>query len=46
MLKLGRSAPNSYFKVHNPVDLKLLTRARVRLSHLNEHKFKQFFKLY
>ena len=28
-LKLGPSAPNSYFKMHNPVDLKLLTSARV-----------------
>ena len=28
--------------IHNPIGLKFLTRLRLGLSHLNEHKFKQF----
>ena len=36
LLKLGWPILNSYFKIHNPVGLKLLTRLWVELSHLNE----------
>ena len=43
LLKLGWPVPNSCFNIRNPVGLKLLTRLQVGLSHLNEHKFKQFF---
>ena len=39
LLKVGHPVPNSYFNIHNPVGLKLLTRLRIGLSHLNEHKF-------
>ena len=31
---------NSIFKIHNPVVIKLLTRLRVGLSYLREHKYK------
>ena len=30
---------NSLFFVHDPLDAKLLTRLRLKFSHLNEHKF-------
>ena len=43
LLNLGSSAPNSYCNIHNPVGLKLLSRLRVGLSRLNEHKFKHNF---
>ena len=45
LLKLGRSVPNSCFNIHNPAGLKPLTRLRVGLSHLNEHKFKHNFSI-
>ena len=32
------------FGTHNPVGLQLLTRLRMGLSHLNEHKFKHIFR--
>ena len=45
--KLGQPVLNFCFNIHNLVGLQLLTRLRVGLSHLNEHKFKHnFFKLY
>ena len=43
LLKFGRPIPNSYFNIHTSVGLKLLTRLRVGLSHLNKHKFKHNF---
>ena len=43
LLKLGRPVPISCFNIYNPVGLKLLTRLRAGLSHLNEHKFKHNF---
>ena len=35
---------NSIFPVHNPVGVKLLTRLRLQLSHLNERKFRHGFE--
>ena len=35
---------NSLFSIHNPVGVKLLTRLRLQLSHLNEHKFRNGFE--
>ena len=35
---------NSLFSIHNPVGVKLLTRFRLHLSHLNEHKFRHGFE--
>ena len=44
ILKFIRSSPNSTFNVHNSHRIKLLTRLRVALSHLGEHKFKHDFQ--
>ena len=41
LLKIGRPAPKPVYNIHNPNGLKLLTRMRLGLSHLNEHKFDQ-----
>ena len=35
---------NSLFSIHNPVGVKVLTRLRLQLSHLNEHKFRHGFE--
>ena len=35
-----------YLSIHSPNGLKLLTRLRFGLSHLNEHKFNHNFKDY
>ena len=35
---------NSIFNVHDPVGIKLLTRLRLKFSHLNEHKFRHNFR--
>ena len=39
-----RAAPNSVFNIHNPIGIKLLRRLRLRLSYLNEHKYKHKFQ--
>ena len=35
---------NPLFSTHNPFGVKLLTRLRLQLSHLNEHKFRHGFE--
>ena len=37
--------PNAYdvYNIHDPIGLKFLTRLRLRLSHLREHKFRHNF---
>ena len=35
---------NSLFSIHNPVGVKLLTRLRLQLSHLNEDTFRHGFE--
>ena len=44
LLKPGRPVQNPIFKVFNPLGIKFLTRLRLGLSHLNEHKFKHNFQ--
>ena len=44
LLKIGRPIQNSVFKIHDPLGIKLLTRLRVGLSHLNEHRFRHNFQ--
>ena len=44
ILKFIRPSPNSTFNVHNANGIKLLTRLRVGLSHLREHKFRHNFQ--
>ena len=34
----------SLFSLHDPTGVKLLTRIRLKFSHLNEHKFRHNFK--
>ena len=43
LLKSGRPSPNHIYKIHDPLGLKLLTRLRLGLNHLNEHKFSHNF---
>ena len=43
LLKSGRPSPNHIYKIHDPLGLKLLTRFRLSLSHLNEHRFNHNF---
>ena len=44
LLKMIRPSPNNLYGVHDPVGLKLLTRIRLSLSHLREHKFRHNFQ--
>ena len=44
MLNLIRSKCNEAYGIHNPTRLKLLTRLRLGLSHLNDHKFNHNFR--
>ena len=44
MLKFIRPSPNSIFNCHNTKGVKLLTRLRLGLSHLRDHKFKHSFQ--
>ena len=44
ILKFIRPTPNSTFNCYNPKGLKYVTRLRLRLSHLREHKFKHCFE--
>ena len=44
ILKFMRPSPSSTFNMHNPHGIKLLTRLRVGLSHLREHKFRHNFQ--
>ena len=44
LLKIARLMQNSIFNVHDPVGIKYLTRLRLGLSHLNEHKFRHNFQ--
>ena len=46
LLEIGRLVQNSIFKVFNSLEIKFLTRLRLGLSHLNEHKFEQFSELF
>ena len=44
MLKIGRPNQCFVYRIHNPIGLKVLTRLRVGLSHLNEHRFNHNFQ--
>ena len=44
LLKIDRPTAKPIYNIHNPIGLKLLTRLRLGLSHLNEHKFKHNFQ--
>ena len=44
LLKIGRPNPKPVYNILDSNGLKLLTRLRIGLSHLNEHKFNHNFK--
>ena len=44
LLKIGRPIRKPTFSIHNPLGLQLLTRLRLGLSHLNEHRFNHNFE--
>ena len=44
ILKFIRPSQNRVYNFHNPKGIKLLTRLRVSLMHLCEHKFKHSFQ--
>ena len=44
ILQFIRPAPNNVFDCHNPQGIKYVTRLRLGLSHLREHKFKHNFQ--
>ena len=44
ILKFIRPKPNNFYYCHNPKGIRLLTRLRLILSHLREHKFKHSFQ--
>ena len=44
LLKLGRPIQRPIYSISSPVGLKLLTRLRLGLSHLNEHRFNHNFQ--
>ena len=44
LLKMICPSPNPVYDIHNPLGFCLLTRLRLGLSHLNEHKFNHDFK--
>ena len=44
LLNFIRSCANSIFDIHNPYRIKLLTRLRLGLCHLRDHKFRRCFQ--
>ena len=44
LIKIGRHISKQIYNVHNPVGLKLLTRLRLVISQLNQHKFNHNFQ--
>ena len=44
LLNFIRPCASSIFDIHNPLGIKLLTRLRLGLSHLHEHKFRHCFQ--
>ena len=43
ILQFIQPIPNRTFNCHNPTGIKLITRLRLSLSHLRDHKFKHNF---
>ena len=43
LLKIVRPHANSTYRIHNPIEIRLLACLRLNLSHLNEHKLKHNF---
>ena len=43
VLNFKRPCPSSFFNYHNLKEIKLITRLRLGLNHIREHKFKHSF---
>ena len=43
ILKFIRLSSNSFYNCHNPIGIKYITKIRLGLSHLRQHKFKHSF---
>ena len=44
ILKFIRPKPNNVYCCHNPKGIRSITRLRISLNHLREHKFKHSFQ--
>ena len=44
ILSFTRPMPNSIYNIHNPLGIKYLTRLRIGISQLKEHKFRNNFQ--
>ena len=44
ILKFIQPSSNSLFDCHNPIGIKYITRIRLELTHLREHRFKHSFQ--
>ena len=44
ILNFIRHSPNSFFDCHNPKGIKRITRLRLGLSHLREHRLRHSFQ--
>ena len=44
ILKFIQPSSSSLFDCHNPIGIKYITRIRLELTHLREHKFKHSFQ--
>ena len=44
LMKFFSLQERSLFSIYDPTGVKLLTRLRLKFSHLNEHKFSHNFK--
>ena len=41
---IGRPIQNPVYNIHDPMGIKYLTKLRLGLSHLNDHKFRRNFQ--
>ena len=44
LLKIGRPMQNPIYNIHDPMGIKYLTKLRLGLSHLNDHKLRHNFQ--
>ena len=44
LLEIGRPIQNPIYNIHDLMGIKYLTRLRLGLSHLNDHKFRHNFQ--
>ena len=44
LLKIGRAIQNPIYNIHDPMEIKYLTRLKLGLSNFNDHKFRHNFQ--